>query len=85
MELIARFHSDITDPDSPITVALECRELGLTAEPAPFASPLTAAELGELRWYLERTGAGPPAPTTPAPRSWRATCWTSAAGCGAAC
>ena len=53
MELIARFHSDIKDPDSPITVALECRELGLTAEPAPFVTPLTAAELGELRWYLE--------------------------------
>jgi len=53
VELIARFHSDITDPDSPITVALECRELGLTAEPAPFASPLTPAEMGELRWYLE--------------------------------
>lgn len=62
MELIARFHSDITDPDSPISVALECRDLGLTAEPAPFAGPLADAELAELRWYLESYWRWPTGP-----------------------
>lgn len=42
MELIARFHSDITALAFPITVTLERRELGLLAAPIPFAALLTA-------------------------------------------